>query len=116
MKARWRSFSSRKAEDQALFGPPLPPSPFRHIALKCDEGTQREARRRLEEAGYSEPDVFVLEHGYCTSLYATDPNGMIELTVDRRGRENSAGQRRANAHAELERWLAGDYTSNNLCR
>ena len=110
-------FQFAKPADQELFGPKMPPSPFHHIALNCDADTQRQARERLEDAGYKEPAMFVLEHGYCTSLYATDPNGMIiELTVDNPDAEKSAGLRRANAHADLQRWLAGDHTSNNTYR
>ena len=78
--------------------------------------TQDKVHQQLLAAGYKEPDIFVLEHGYCKSLYATDPNGMIvELTVDQPS-VASSGLRRANAHAELKRWLAGDHTSNNTYR
>ncbi len=110
-------FQFAKPEDQALFGPPMPPSPFHHIALKADEATQAQARKRLEAAGFKEPQMFGLEHGYCTSLYATDPNGMIlELTSDDPRAGEGASARQAKAHAELKRWLAGDHTSNNTFR
>jgi catechol-2,3-dioxygenase len=95
----------------------MPASPFHHIALNCDQATQDGATLRLKQAGYKEPDMFVLEHGYCKSLYATDPNGMIvEFTVDAPSAEDGAGERRKNAHAELKRWLGGDHTSNNTFR
>jgi hypothetical protein len=59
----------------------------------------------------------VLEHGYCRSLYATDPDGMIvEFTVDRADVEQIAAARKKDAHAELKRWLAGDHHSNNTYR
>ncbi len=110
-------FQFAKPEDQAQFDPPMPFSPFRHIALKCDAATQDAVHRRLEKAGYKEPQMFVLEHGYCKSLYAMDPNGMIvELTVDDPAAEAKGGERQAQAHAELKRWLAGDHTSNNTYR
>ena len=110
-------FQFAKPEDQQLFGPKIPDSPFHHIALNCDARTQDQVRQRLEAAGYKEPAFYVLEHGYCKSLYATDPNGMIvELTVDEPSAAEKAGLRRANAHAELKRWLAGDHTSNNTYR
>jgi len=74
-------------------------------------------KARLAAASYREPDTFVLEHGYCTSLYVTDPNGMIvELTVDASNAEQIAGDRRADAHSELKRWLAGYHRSNNVYR
>ena len=40
-------FNFAKPEDQALFGPALPPSPFRHIALNVDADTQREIEARV---------------------------------------------------------------------
>ena len=110
-------FQFASAEDQTLFGPKMPVSPFHHIAVNCDQTTQDGARQRLEAAGYKAPDLYVLEHGYCTSLYATDPNGMIiEMTVDVPEANDGAEERMKNAHAELKRWLAGDHTSNNTFR
>jgi glyoxylase I family protein len=61
----------------------------------------------------------VLEHGYCRSLYAEDPNGMIvELTADTPAAvaPRVVAAKRDEAHRELERWLAGDHTSNNHYR
>ena len=110
-------FQFAHPEDQQLFGPKMPASPFHHIALSCDARTQDQVRQRLEAAGYREPNLFVLEHGYCKSLYATDPNGMIlELTVDHPEAAKGANRRRATAHADLKRWLAGDHSSNNTFR
>jgi catechol 2,3-dioxygenase-like lactoylglutathione lyase family enzyme len=103
--------------DQEQFGPPMPFTPFTHIALKVGADEQAAVERRLAEAGYEAPATFVLEHGYCRSLYATDPNGLIvELTVDHPDVERINAARRADAHAELRRWLAGDHTSNNTYR
>jgi glyoxylase I family protein len=110
-------FKFAKNEDQALFGPPLPASPFRHIALNVDRETQQGIEKRLQAAGYKEPATFVLEHGYCRSVYVTDPNDMIvEFTLDNPDAEKFAPQRRQKARAELDRWLAGDHTSNNTYR
>jgi glyoxylase I family protein len=110
-------FQFEKPGDQELFGPRMPPTPFHHIALKCDAETQNQIKARLAAAGYREPDTFALEHGYCTSLYVTDPNGMIvELTVDASNAEKIATDRRADAHSEPKRWLAGDHRSNNVYR
>lgn len=104
-------------EDQELFGPQMPPSPFHHIALNVDPKTQELAERRLKRAGYQEPNFYVLEHGYCRSIYATDPNGMIlELTTDNPEAAAGAEERRRHAHADLTRWLAGDHHSNNTFR
>jgi glyoxylase I family protein len=103
--------------DQEQFGPKMPFTPFHHIALHVDKETQDGIERRLKDAGFKEPQSFVLEHGYCRSVYATDPNGMIvEFTLDHPDVEKINAAQRGKAHAELKRWLAGDHTSNNTFR
>ena len=110
-------FQFANPEDQQLFGPKMPASPFHHIALNSDAATQDRVKERLEAAGYRTPNLYVLEHGYCKSLYATDPNGMIlELAVDNPEAARGAKSRRATARGDLRRWLAGDHTSNNTWR
>jgi glyoxylase I family protein len=110
-------FQFAKPEDQELFGPKMPFTPFHHIALHVDRETQQDIEKRLKAAGYKEPQFFVLEHGYCRSVYATDPNGMIvEFTLDHPDVEKINAASRKHAHAELKRWLAGDHTSNNTYR
>ena len=110
-------FQFEKPEDAELFGPQMPPTPFHHLALKVDRATQDAIVKRLKEAGYDEPKSFVLEHGYCRSVYATDPNGMIvEFTLDHPDVEKINATRRADARAELKRWLAGNHQSNNTYR
>ena len=74
-------------------------------------------QKRIAAAGYKEPATFVLEHGYCRSVYVTDPNGMIvEFCRDDPRAAGRAPERRANAHAELARWLAGNHDTNNTYR
>lgn len=110
-------FQFARKEDQALFGPKLPSTPFHHVALRVDTDLQKQIEQRLRGAGFAEPDIYVLEHGYCRSLYATDPDGMIvEFTVDHPTVEAINATRRSDAHAELKRWLSGNYTSNNTYR
>ncbi len=110
-------FQFEKPEDQAQFGPQMPFSPFHHIALNVDAETQKGIEERLKAAGYKEPGSFVLEHGYCRSVYATDPNGMIvEFTLDAPKAAEINATRRTQAHAELKKWLGGDHTSNNVYR
>lgn len=110
-------FKFAKPEDEAQFAPPMPFSPFHHIALNVDTETQAAIEKRLKEAGYTEPRSFVLEHGYCRSVYVTDPNGMIlEFTLDHPEVQKISAERRRNAHADLRRWMAGDHTSNNTYR
>ena len=110
-------FQFAKPEDQKLFGPKMPPSPFHHIALNVDAETQKGIEARLKAAGYTEPETYVLEHGYCRSVYATDPNGLVlEFTLDAPNADEINADRKNDAHETLKRWLAGDYTSNNLYR
>lgn len=110
-------FQFANPEDAALFGPRMPDSPFHHIALNVDEETQARVEERLKKHGFREPQFYVLEHGYCRSIYATDPNGMIlELTADNPQAAAGSELRRATAHDELKRWLAGDHRSNNIFR
>ena len=110
-------FKFAKPEDEELFGPKMPASPFHHIALNVDQETQDAIEKRLAAAGYEEPRTFVLEHGYCRSVYVTDPNGLIlEFTLDSPRAEQINRHRRASAHADLKRWIAGDHTSNNTYR
>lgn len=110
-------FQFANADDQKLFDPELTPSPFRHIAMKVDADGQADLERRLEDAEWNPGGTYVLEHGYCRSLYTEDPNGMLlEFTVDAPDADNIAVERRADAHETLARWLAGDHTSNNTYR
>jgi catechol 2,3-dioxygenase-like lactoylglutathione lyase family enzyme len=110
-------FQFADAGDQAEFGPEIPSSPFIHIALHVDKATQAELEARIAAAGIVEPDTYVLDHGYCRSVYVKDPNGMIlEFTYDTPSAAAGDAERRATAHAELARWLAGDHRNNNPYR
>ena len=104
-------------DDQNLFDPDLTPSPFRHIALKVTPELQQEIHDRLTQAGWKPDGTYVLEHGYCRSLYTEDPNGLLlEFTADVDNADEISADRRADAHETLQRWLAGDHTSNNVYR
>jgi catechol 2,3-dioxygenase-like lactoylglutathione lyase family enzyme len=110
-------FKFANKEDEELFGPRMPESPFHHIALNVDKETQQGIEQRLIAAGYKEPRMYVLEHGYCRSVYVTDPNGLIlEFTLDHPKVKEINATRLANAHADLKRWMSGDHTSNNTYR
>jgi glyoxylase I family protein len=103
--------------DQELFDPALAPSPFRHIAMKVDATGQEAMEARLRAANWKPEQTYVLEHGYCRSLYTEDPNGMLlEFTLDVPEADDIARERAADAHETLRRWLAGDHTSNNSYR
>lgn len=87
---------------------------YQHIALKVDRKTFDEIDSRLAAARVPRRQT---DHGYCVSLYATSPDGLrVEFTVDPANVEDINAIRRADAHAELKRWLAGDHASNNLER
>jgi len=110
-------FQFADPKDQAEFGPAMPQSPFHHIALAVDKETQQAIEARIEKAGIKPPQTYVLEHGYCRSVYVVDPNNLVlEFTLDHPDVEKIARARRADAHQELKRWLAGDHTSNNMYR
>lgn len=112
-------FQFANEEDQALFGPTIPASPFHHIALHVDKDGQAQLEQRIVAAGIQPPDTYVLEHGYCRSVYVKDPNGMtLEFTCDepRAMDPEVDSERRASAHAELARWLGGDHHNNNPFR
>ena len=103
--------------DEELFGPKMPETPFHHVALNVDRETQQAIEGRLKAAGFTEPQMYVLEHGYCRSVYVTDPNGLIlEFTLDAPQVASINATRRASAHADLKRWVGGDHTSNNTYR
>src|SRR5690606_15774449 len=103
--------------DEEEFSPEIADTPFHHIALKVDKETQDAIAQRVEAAGIKEPQTFVLEHGYCRSLYVQDPNGLrLEFTLDAPNAEEINADRLRDARETLARWLAGDHTSNNVYR
>ena len=87
---------------------------FDHIAFKVDDATYDELIARLQTA--NEP-VRETDHGYCRSMYCTSPDGLVvEFTVDAPNVAEIDARRRADAHAELARWVAGDHRVNNDLR
>ena len=110
-------FQFANQEDADLFAPKITATPFHHIALNVDAKTQAGIEQRLKAAGFVEPNMYVLEHGYCRSVYAVDPNGMIcEFTLDHPDAGRINAQRKQDAHSELQRWLGGDHHNNNPFR
>lgn len=108
-------FQFADADDQAEFGPTMPDTPFHHIALDVDAETHARIEACIAQVGLT--GSYVLEHGYCRSGYVRDPNGMIvEFTVDAPDAVAADPERRAAAHGELRRWLAGDHHNNNIYR
>ena len=110
-------FQFADAADHEELAPDMPFCLFQHQAYKVDADTQAAIKARVLAAGYEEPRFMELEHGYCHSIYFTDPNGcIIEFTVDSQDGLDIAPARRASAHGDLKRWLAGDHTPNNVLR
>ncbi|TMQ90962.1 VOC family protein [Actinomadura soli] len=110
-------FQMADPEAQQEFQTKINYTPIRHIALKVDQDTQQAIHKRLIDAGRTEPGTFIIDHGYCVSLYTTDPNQLqLEFTVDHPDIDNINAERLRTAHADLARWLAGDHSSNNPWR
>lgn len=90
------------------------PTTLDHIALKVSPTTQDELVKRIDAAGLRHR---LINHGYCRSLYVNDPDGLgVEFTADTDDADEINRVRRADAHSELRRWLAGDRSSNNAWR
>lgn len=55
-----------------------------HVAFRATEQQQAAVRQRMADAGIS--PTMMLDHGWCTSHYYVDPNGiLIEFCVDKDG-------------------------------
>jgi catechol 2,3-dioxygenase-like lactoylglutathione lyase family enzyme len=107
-------FQFADGADQQQFGPELPVSGFRHIALKVDKAHQLELIDRVKATSYPADKYYFLEHGYCNSLYVLDPDNMIvEFCTDHPQVDKINAEVLPKAHSELKRWLAGDHTPNN---
>jgi glyoxylase I family protein len=87
---------------------------FVHIALAVSEKVQDEIKARLTAAKLP---VRERDHGYCKSIYAADPDGLVvEFTSDPADVARINAQQRETAHETLKRWVAGDRQVNNNIR
>ena len=85
-----------------------------HLALAASEATLNEIKRRLTAENIP---VRERDHGYCKSIYASDPDGLtVEFTADPANATEIDAWQRATAHDSLKRWMAGDRTVNNKFR
>jgi catechol 2,3-dioxygenase-like lactoylglutathione lyase family enzyme len=110
-------FQFAEAGDQRQFGPDIPSSPFVHLALAVDAATQAAIEKRLVDAGYQEPQIYTLDHGYCRSFYVKDPNGLIlEFACDHPDAARINRNKVPTAHRDLLQWLEGNHASNNPFR
>ena len=106
-------FQFADADDYAELSGSMPTS-LNHVALAVDADGQGELIGRLDA---HEVRYRVVDHGYCRSLYVSDPDGLtVEFTCDAANADEIDARRRADAHSELQRWLAGDRTPNNDLR
>ncbi len=106
-------FNFQDPQIQARFTASAQP-PFVHIALKRLARDSGEIRDRCEAAGVTTRSI---DHGYCTSLYVSDPDGLrLEFTRDAEDIDRIEAHQRATARAALARWTAGDTTPNNDVR
>jgi catechol 2,3-dioxygenase-like lactoylglutathione lyase family enzyme len=87
---------------------------FTPPALAVSRVEQDEIRARLEAAGAA---PYVIDHGYCRSLYVNDPDGVVlEFTADPDDAAEIWAWQAATARDTLARWLDGDRTPNNDLR
>lgn len=85
-----------------------------HIALAVDAETQQQIIDRCNAADVKST---VIDHGYCKSLYVTDPDGLqVEFTVDAPNVAAINEYQRKIAHQSLKAWQSGDTRPNNNVR
>ncbi len=103
-------FSMSAPEDKERFKSPATEL-FNHVAVKVDAETQDALLARLVAANYPN---FSIEHGYCKSLYATDPDGLrLEFVIDAPDSDRIDREQRRDARMWLDRWTKGERESNN---
>jgi catechol 2,3-dioxygenase-like lactoylglutathione lyase family enzyme len=87
---------------------------FVHVAFAVSAETQEEIKKRLVA---HDIQPWVVEHGYCRSLYVTDPDALnLEFTVDPPIVDKIRGWQRETSRESLRRWQEKDYTPNNRWR
>lgn len=85
-----------------------------HIALLVDEETQQAISARCKAEGITSE---IIDHGYCKSLYVTDPDGLqVEFTVDPPNVDEINDMQERIARKSLDAWVAGDTRPNNEMR
>lgn len=108
------SFADDEVYQKCQAAQPAEIGAFNHIAFKMDAAGYDEILTRARAAGEA---VREADHGYCRSMYCTSPDGLIvEFTVDGPDVAEIDALRRADAHSELARWVAGDHRTNNDLR
>lgn len=89
----------------------LRPDQGQHFAMMVSKPTYDEIAKRIQAAGLPFRET---DHGYCKSIYTASPDGLkVEFTIDHPDVKAINAMRKADCHAELKRWLAGDHHTNN---
>ena len=109
-------FQFADREDQALFGPAMPASPFHHMAVNVDAEARALVEERLERAGFKETNFYVLDKASADPFTDRSQRNEIGTSVDIPKAASVSEQRRIAADNDLERWLGGDKRSNNTFR
>lgn len=83
-----------------------------HLALHVTDQVQRDTVIKLRAAGHK---VLEIDHGFVKSIYFKDPDGLtVEYSVDPENVQDVYDdQKGGQAHANLRRYLSGDYTRTN---
>jgi glyoxylase I family protein len=104
------TFSNPETQKK-VYGGGEPKNLYHHIALAVSEPTQRAIRTRCAAAGIKARDI---DHGYCQSLYVTDPDGLVvEFTVDPPDVQLINEYQARTARQSLTAWQAGTRQPNN---
>lgn len=95
---------------------PMPRDPYEHhVALAVETVADAKAiKHRLDEHGLANWEV---DHGYCFSVYTSDPNGMIvEVATFVPNGESILAAAADTAEADMQSWLQGVRATNNQWR
>lgn len=99
------------AVQEKLYGGGKSTNLYHHIALSVTETTQEEIRQRCELAGVK---VRLINHGYCKSLYLSDPDGLLlEFALDPPEVAAINAYQVSTAHQTMAAWQSGERRSNN---
>jgi catechol 2,3-dioxygenase-like lactoylglutathione lyase family enzyme len=94
----------------------MPRDPYEHhIALGVDTVADvKDFKAKLQAAGV---EFIEVDHGYCYSVYTTDPNGMVvEVSTIVPNGDVILAEAAATADAQMKAWLAGVKEGNNRWR
>src|SRR6266853_1326481 len=87
---------------------------FYGLADAVSAELQAQIKQKLEKAGHK---TTFIDHGYCQSLYVSDPDEMtLEFTSDPKNAVEIGEWQAKTARGTLARWVAGDRTPNNNLR